>query len=881
MNIKNILLIIHIFFSIKLLVAQDYNNLIIDYFKTKKEFSLNDIHQLEIYNQSTSKKTGVTHVYAMQKLYDIPIYNAMASIAIKDNKIIYERNTLHRNISEHFNILQPKLSAIQASKNAIKALQLKPRTLAMKNQFSNKTVISQKEITEEDITLKLVYYPKSDNELSLCWFLKISTLDKQHHYGVHIDASTGKMVKHQDYALHCNFETPHTAKHFEHGAPLYQKKNKRSIVGKKSTMEQYNVYAQPIESPLHGTNTIVSSPQNLDASPFGWHDVDGVLGADFTITRGNNVYAFEDIDADNTVGVSPDGGSDLIFDFPYDFSTSPLNNIDASTTNLFYWCNIIHDVLYQYGFDEEAGNFQQTNYTSQGLQDDPVLAIAQDRSGVNNAVFQTRPDGEFGVMQMFLWRPPGLPANRLTINNGTLSGGYGAVPALFGPPLPETTAITQDLALVQDDNASMSTDTEDACDMITNGSSLFGKIAVVRRGICDFSFKVLSAENEGAVAVIVVNNVLGLPFNMGGGSEGPNVTIPSVMVNMDDGEAIITALKNGEVINASIQNTGPFMTDGSLDGGIIAHEYAHGLSVRLTGGALNADCLFNDEQMGEGWSDYLMLMLTTTSANTADQPRTIGNFSVGQDINGSGIRIAPYSTDFSVNNLTYDATNSSSVSVPHGIGTVWATMLWDMTWMLIDEYGFDDDIYNGIGGNNIALQLVIDGLKLQPCSPGFVDGRDAILAAVDINPLIDFADKNRIKCNIWEVFARRGLGVSADQGSTSSRTDQVEAFDTPDISDPLSPCNSGVVLSNVNDIETIDNISIYPNPSEDYVILNIPKSLRGDGDISILDLNGRNVYTKQGFLEDKKLDIGNLQSGVYIIVIKSETIYKTIKLIVK
>lgn len=71
--------------------------------------------------------------------------------------------------------------------------------------------------------------------------------------------------------------------------------------------------------------------------------------------------------------------------------------------------------------------------------------------------------------------------------------------------------------------------------------------------------------------------------------------------------------------------------------------------------------------------------------------------------------------------------------MPHGVGFIWATMLWEMTWNLIDEYGFDPDLYNGSGGNNLALQLVIDGLKLQPCSPGFIDACDAILAADRIN----------------------------------------------------------------------------------------------------------------------------------------------------
>ncbi len=48
----------------------------------------------------------------------------------------------------------------------------------------------------------------------------------------------------------------------------------------------------------------------------------------------------------------------------------------------------------------------------------------------------------------------------------------------------------------------------------------------------------------------------------------------------------------------------------SFDNGVIAHEYGHGISNRLTGGASNVGCLSNQEQMGEGWSDWFGLMLT-------------------------------------------------------------------------------------------------------------------------------------------------------------------------------------------------------------------------------------------------------------------------------
>jgi hypothetical protein len=98
-------------------------------------------------------------------------------------------------------------------------------------------------------------------------------------------------------------------------------------------------------------------------------------------------------------------------------------------------------------------------------------------------------------------------------------------------------------------------------------------------------------------------------------------------------------------------------------------------------------------------------------------------------------------------------------------------MLWDLYWAMSDEYGWDADLYHGTGGNNLAIQLVMDGMKMQPCNPGFVDARDAILAA---DTAMTGGENGRI---IWEVFARRGLGWSADQGVQERRLDGAEAFD--------------------------------------------------------------------------------------------------------
>ena len=93
-------------------------------------------------------------------------------------------------------------------------------------------------------------------------------------------------------------------------------------------------------------------------------------------------------------------------------------------------------------------------------------------------------------------------------------------------------------------------------------------------------------------------------------------------------------------VNATLQNPGTaFNLDGDFDNGIIAHEYGHGISNRLTGGASNSSCLSNDEQMGEGWSDWFGLMLTIEPADTDTDIRGIGTYASGEAPSGYGIRL--------------------------------------------------------------------------------------------------------------------------------------------------------------------------------------------------------------------------------------------------
>jgi extracellular elastinolytic metalloproteinase len=527
----------------------------------------------------------------------------------------------------------------------------------------------------------------------------------------------------------------------------------------------YRVYAIPFESPNDGDRTLAQNRADAEASPFGWHDTDGAPGAEFTRTQGNNVHAYTDRIAPANVpdpGSDPDGGAGLDFDFSVDLTLDPVDYADGAVTNLFYSNNIIHDVLWRYGFNEQAGNYQVNNYGRGGNGNDWVRAEAQDSADTNNANFSPGgADGGLPRMQMFLWthaRPnvveiaPPSPA----------AGTYEASGAAFGPPLAVGAPISGSVVIGEDGAGPSPTD---GCEPLVGFPA--GSIALVDRGNCNFTVKVKNAQDAGSPAVIVANNVAGNPITMGG--EDATITIPSVMVTLDTGNAIKAGLPATATLSRDPARG--LRRDGDLDAGIIAHEYGHGVSNRLTGGPLTPGCLSGNEQMGEGWSDWQAVSLTALPTDTEAGMRGVGDYALYQPTRyDQGIRPTAYSTDTGINPATYDTIKTAAV--PHGVGYVWSTMPWEVYWNLVDEYGFNPNVYGPwfSGGNNLAIQLVHDGMKFQVCDPGFVDGRDAILAA-DVG-----LTGGENQCLIWRGFVKRGLGFNAAQGTSGSRSDGTQAF---------------------------------------------------------------------------------------------------------
>ncbi len=743
--------------------------------KHQAEWGLSDldIQDLRISNLYQTKSTGVTHLYLNQRYKGIDVLRNLINITIDQNGKAY--NVGHRftsNLQEKINTTEPNITAKKAVILAATYIGLRdiesPRIKEEKGL--NETIFDKGNLSEEDIKVQLCYHTMNDGQLRLAWNLAIRLLTKSDFPSLRIDALTGEVLEVVNWTHACTFHESAYRRLDAHQKCTHSEEEKINEVKLQNTSMagQYNVFEFPVESPAHGSRSIVSDPHDLTASPYGWHDTNGTSGAEYTITRGNNAHAYQDTNGNNLdSNDEPDGGASLTFDFPMSTNSTPNANQEAAVTNLFYATNFMHDFAYVYGFDEPAGNFQQNNYGNGGFDDDYVKAEAQDGDNVNNAYFTAGPEGSKGRMEMFLWdRTPGgqqiLKVNSPDIVKET----YIASLADFGPPI-TSTPITGDVVIV-DDGVSEALST-DGCEAgFANGSALNGKIALIDRGGCDYEQKTVNAEEHGAIAVIICD-YNPEPNFMNGIAGIPDPNIPTIRIGSVDCQKIRVHAASGLNVTLALPTpTGPEFLDGDFDNGIIAHEYAHGISERLTGGPNTTLCLNNDEQMGEGWSDFLALATTVKEGDSGELKRGLATFLYRESLDANGVRNYPYSTDMTINPLTYR--DIGNERIPHGLGAVWCSMIWDMYWNFVEVYGWSDDLLYGEKGNNMAIQLVMDGMKLQPCKPGFVDARDAILLADEMR----YGGVNR--CMISETFARRGLGGAADQGDNDG-LDAIESFD--------------------------------------------------------------------------------------------------------
>ena len=885
--------------------------------RAKLGLTAQDVTGWTIENEVPGSGTKITSTYIAQRYQGIEVLG-QSNAWVKDGTVINLVNHFKSDIAHKVNTTSASLSVIQALTSAYAKVKIaQPATFTItENLGANKFRLSDG-IQAEAISAKLAYFPASENSLKLAWVFEFYAPKGHELWDVKIDATNGNLLEKNNLTITCSFDKKHNhADHAGHvSKPVFNFNNVLFNNGNNSMLvanpANYRVIPYNVESPNHGSFELITITGDAVASPNGWHDANAIGGTTaslkYTYTRGNNVLAQEDADGNNGTGIRPDGGAALNFDFPQYIpgvgqTLQPTAYTNAAVTNLFYMNNMMHDVWYKYGFDEPSGNFQRNNYGRGGAvsaQGDAINADAQDgwdqtTATLNNANFSSPADGAAGRMQMFMWNAGAPPTNFITVNSpSSIAGPRAATTNVFEGTdrIPVPTApngIVSDLVLYTNVPLDPLQNPNSACGPPTNAFDVAGKIVLIKRGGCFFSNKVKNAQDAGALAVIVADTIVANPVRLSMSSTGLlGITIPAVFVTKEIGDELITAMAT-ETVNVKLEVPANLylFADGDFDNGVIAHEYGHGISGRLTGGPTNSSCLVAPEQQGEGWSDWICLMMQLKAGDVGATPKGIATYAVNEPPTGGGIRNLPYSTDMAINPITFGASNGTLFDVtfidpndglekvePHATGEIWATMLWDLTWAYVQKYGFNADIYAGTGGNNKVMRIVLDAMKLQGCNPSYIQARDAIIAADQATT------GGQDFCMIWKVFARRGMGVNASSGSNTGNSTNIAAI-TDQVEDFTEPAPGPNCTLAVDYFSNEQAVRVYPNPANGMVNVRISQYV-GKVTFQVVDLNGRVVFnqTDENFNIEKSLNLSGFQSGVYILKVVGDNLNFSQKLI--
>lgn len=253
-----------------------------------------------------------------------------------------------------------------------------PKMISLEDAVKN----AQEELgaTRDDFPVTTAYIQVPSGDLVEAYQFQLRNPSNFLFYQASVDKHSGKVIQVVDYVKKATFKAIPFTKH----------------------------------DPTDGFENIVD-PENLKASPKGWNN-DGKK--EYKETRGNNVKSTIE---GHTVKSTHDLVFDDVFSATKKFDTE--ENEEAATINNFYVSNIMHDISFIFGFDEEAGNFQNNDFNKGGEGNDAV-EIDNYAEGENNAYFQTPPDGQPGQMAMFKWTQSN-PARYGSLENSIPMHEYG------------------------------------------------------------------------------------------------------------------------------------------------------------------------------------------------------------------------------------------------------------------------------------------------------------------------------------------------------------------------------------------------------------------------------------------------------------------------
>ncbi|CAE7187139.1 unnamed protein product, partial [Rhizoctonia solani] len=298
-----------------------------------------------------SRKSGhssdmTANEYFRQIINNIPIANAVANVALKGDRVVSFGTSFVNPKSVAGST--PRLTEINAIANA---------EAALGGIYNDRPVL-------------LEYFVKDSHHIVLTYVVEVRNYETHEWHEAFVDAHSGEIVNVISFGADAS----------------------------------YRVIPLTSADPTDGFQTL-TDPYDPVSSPDGWHLYHSIFSGSpvaTTATSGNNVLVFK---SSTTDGLTQQSSSPNNYDYVFDPAKQPADNKDAASVNAFYVANMMHDLLYRYGFTESAFNFQYHNNGKGGAQNDQVYLSVQvsEKKVFNDASFFTPADGVNGELRLYLW----------------------------------------------------------------------------------------------------------------------------------------------------------------------------------------------------------------------------------------------------------------------------------------------------------------------------------------------------------------------------------------------------------------------------------------------------------------------------------------------
>ncbi|KAF8886788.1 Fungalysin metallopeptidase-domain-containing protein [Infundibulicybe gibba] len=265
----------------------------------------------DIHFQSGFSEGSSTFLYCRQSHKGVPFANAVANIALRNNKIV--------TFGDSF-VWKDRMTIASSTPSLDVQSVISRAERILGGKFNGHATLE--------------YFVVDYSTIHLTHVVQIQNVDKGTWFEAYMDAHSGDLLHAIDFVARASYKV----------VPIWE----RGLRSGQATLED---------------------PQDPFSSPLGWHD-NGTTTT--TSTDGNNVIAFKKkVNVWEEAVTTPESRPGLVFNYTYVDTLDPeigKVNLDAARTNAFYVINTMHDIAYKYGFTEKSFNFQTNNFGGAGLE---------------------------------------------------------------------------------------------------------------------------------------------------------------------------------------------------------------------------------------------------------------------------------------------------------------------------------------------------------------------------------------------------------------------------------------------------------------------------------------------------------------------------------